>query len=291
MPLLFGPRSLRYFYLGEVLLFCSEFVTSSFPLCPLSVILYTPPSPPAYEVDQFITGQRRSFTLSVLEPHPPWAALLMKGGTASQSVQGDLRGQEVQFQKQLGEVITPPTGPLRDAPPAGRSNSHILDSYSWACGLASIIRKAPEPGCCMTQDEGDATGSAQRALALVASIGESMGGSVPNSAEGRRKWGDGRGGALTGRAMNCQREMNNEGKVGSRWPAVGLPRRDRDRLTSRLALTKGHPLVTDVLAVKPEAGEVDVWMSIQHTVEEIVKAWPLALVWGFGNGAKKICIH
>lgn len=68
----------------------------------------------------------------------------------------------------------------------------------------------------MTRDGGDATGSAQRALAPVASIGESMGGSVPNSAEERRKWVDGRGGALTGRGMNCQREINNEGKVGSR---------------------------------------------------------------------------
>lgn len=68
----------------------------------------------------------------------------------------------------------------------------------------------------MTQDGGDSTGSAQRALALVASIGENMGGSVPNSAEERRKWGDERGGALTGRGMNCQCEINNEGKVGSR---------------------------------------------------------------------------
>lgn len=68
----------------------------------------------------------------------------------------------------------------------------------------------------MTQDEGDATGSAQRALALVAGVGESTGGSVPNSAEERRKWGAGRGGALTGRGMNCQREINNEGKAGSR---------------------------------------------------------------------------
>lgn len=68
----------------------------------------------------------------------------------------------------------------------------------------------------MTQDERDATGSAQRALALVAGIGESMERSVPNSAEERRKWGNGRGGALTGRGMNCQCEINNEGKVGSR---------------------------------------------------------------------------
>lgn len=102
---LFSLRSLRYFYLGVALLSCSVFVTSSFPLCPLSVILHPLP---ACKVDQFITGQRRAFTLSVLEPHPPYAALLMKEGTASQPVQGDLRGQEVQFQKQLGEVITPP---------------------------------------------------------------------------------------------------------------------------------------------------------------------------------------
>lgn len=68
----------------------------------------------------------------------------------------------------------------------------------------------------MTQDEGDAAGSAQRALALVAGIGGSTGGSVPNSADERRKWADGRGGALTGRGMNRQREINNEGEVGSR---------------------------------------------------------------------------
>lgn len=110
----------------------------------------------------------------------------------------------------------PSSGPLRDAPPAGRSNSHTLDSHSWVCGPACIIREAPEPGCRMTQDEGDAKGSAQRALALVAGIGESTGGSVPNPAEERRKRGDGRGGALTGRGMNCQQEINNEGEVGSR---------------------------------------------------------------------------
>lgn len=37
----------------------------------------------------------------------------------------------------------------------------------------------------MTQDEGHARGSAQLALALVAILGESMGGSVPNSAEAK----------------------------------------------------------------------------------------------------------
>lgn len=62
----------------------------------------------------------------------------------------------------------------------------------------------------------EAKRSAQCVLALVASIGERTGGLVPNSAEARRKWGDGRGGALTGRGMNCQREINNEGKAGSR---------------------------------------------------------------------------
>lgn len=31
----------------------------------------------------------------------------MKGGATSRPVRGDLRGQEVQFQAQLGEVITP----------------------------------------------------------------------------------------------------------------------------------------------------------------------------------------
>lgn len=65
-------------------------------------------------------------------------------------------------------------------------------------------------------DGGDAKGSTQRALAWVAGIGERMGGPVPNPAEERRKWGDGRGGALTGRGMNCQGEINNEGKAGSR---------------------------------------------------------------------------
>lgn len=65
-------------------------------------------------------------------------------------------------------------------------------------------------------DGGDAKGSTQHALALVASIGERIGGPMPNSAEERRKWGDRRGGALTGRAMNCQGEINNEGKAGSR---------------------------------------------------------------------------
>lgn len=63
---------------------------------------------------------------------------------------------------------------------------------------------------------GDAKGSSQHALAPVVGIGERIGGPVPNSAEERRKWGDGRGGALTGRGMNCQGEINNEGKAGSR---------------------------------------------------------------------------
>lgn len=85
-------------------------------------------------------------------------------------------------------------------------------------------------------DGGDEKGSTQHALALVAGIGERIGGPVPNSAEERRKRGDGRGGALTGRGMNCQREINNERKAGSRWPAAGLPRRDSDQLTSGLAL-------------------------------------------------------
>lgn len=79
-------------------------------------------------------------------------------------------------------------------------------------------------------------GSTQHALARVAGIGERFGGLVPNSAEVRRKWGDGKGGVLTGRGMNCQGEINNEGKAGSRWPAAGLPRRDSDWLTSGLAL-------------------------------------------------------
>ena len=65
-------------------------------------------------------------------------------------------------------------------------------------------------------DGGDAKGSTQHALAWVAGIGERIGGAVPNSAEERRKWGDGRGGALTGRGMDCQGEINNEGKAGSR---------------------------------------------------------------------------
>lgn len=56
----------------------------------------------------------------------------------------------------------------------------------------------------------------QWTLAWVAGIGERIGGLMPNSAEERRKWGDGRGGALTGRGMNCQGEINNEGKAGSR---------------------------------------------------------------------------
>lgn len=129
---LFGPPNLRYFYLGEALLSCSVFVTSSFPLCPLSVILHPLP---ACEVDQFITGQRRAFTLSVLEPHPPRAALLMKEGTTSQPVQGDLRGQEVQFQKQLGEVITPP--PDRWETPLQLVRAiHTL----WTCPLGLVAR-------------------------------------------------------------------------------------------------------------------------------------------------------
>lgn len=65
-------------------------------------------------------------------------------------------------------------------------------------------------------DGGDVKGSTQHALALVAGIGERIGGLVPNTAEERRKWGDGIGGALTGRGMNCQGEINNEGKAGSR---------------------------------------------------------------------------
>lgn len=65
-------------------------------------------------------------------------------------------------------------------------------------------------------DGGDAKGSTQHALALVTSIGEWIGRAMPNSAEERRKWGDGRGGALTGRGMECQGEINNEGKAGSR---------------------------------------------------------------------------
>lgn len=39
---------------------------------------------------------------------------------------------------------------LREAPPAGQSNSPTLDSHLWACGLASIVREAPEAGCHMT---------------------------------------------------------------------------------------------------------------------------------------------
>lgn len=65
-------------------------------------------------------------------------------------------------------------------------------------------------------DGGDAEGSTQHVLALVGSTGERIRGPMPNSAEKRRKWGDGKGGALTGRGMDCQREINNEGKVGSR---------------------------------------------------------------------------
>lgn len=62
---------------------------------------------------------------------------------------------------------------------------------------------------------GGAKGSSQQALAWVADTGEGIGEMVPNSAE-ERKRGDGRGGAMTGRAMDCQREINNEGEVGSR---------------------------------------------------------------------------
>lgn len=179
-------------------------------------------------------------------------------------------------------------GPLRDAPPAGQSNSHTLDLHSWVYGLAFIIREAPKPGCRMTQDEGDATRSAQHALALVAGIGESIGGSMPNSADERRKWGNGRGGALTGRRMNRQREINNEGEVGSRWPAAGLPRRDRDQVTSRLAITRGHPLVTYVHAVTLSRGWGR-WLSVK--TEKIAKALSQALceVLCQGNGAKKVC--
>lgn len=65
-------------------------------------------------------------------------------------------------------------------------------------------------------DMGQAKGLIQCILAWVASTGERIGGAVPNSAEARRKWGDGRGGALTGRGMDCQGEINNEGNVGSR---------------------------------------------------------------------------
>ena len=85
-------------------------------------------------------------------------------------------------------------------------------------------------------DRGEAKGSTQHALAWAACIGGRTGGPVPNSAEGRGKWEDGRGGALTGRGMCCQGEINNERRVGSRWPAAGLPRRDSDWLTSGAAL-------------------------------------------------------
>ncbi|KAI4833111.1 hypothetical protein KUCAC02_016028, partial [Chaenocephalus aceratus] len=65
-------------------------------------------------------------------------------------------------------------------------------------------------------DGGDAKGSTQHALARIVGIGERIGGPVPNSAEKRRQWVDGGGGALTGRGMKCQGEINNEGKAGSR---------------------------------------------------------------------------
>lgn len=208
MLALFSLRSLRYFYPGESPLSCSVFVTSSFPPCPLSVILHPLP---AREVDQFITGQRRAFTLSVFEPQPP-----NERGCCVPAGPGRFKGPRSPVPGPTWGSNYLAAGPLRDAPPAGQSNSHALDLHSWVCGLASIIREAPEPGCRMTRDEGDATRSAQRALALVAGIGEGMGGSVPNSADERRKRGDGRGGALTGRGMNRQREINNEGEVGSR---------------------------------------------------------------------------
>lgn len=248
---LFNPRSLRYFYLGEALLSFSVFVTSSFPSCPLSVILHPPPSlrgGPIYH------WPKEGLHFVCFGASPSISCSPNESGYCVPAGPGRFKGPRSPVAETTWGSNYPSAGPLRDAPPAGQSNSHTLDSYSWACGLASIIRESPEPGCHMTQDEGDATGSAQRALALVASIGESMEGSMPNSAEERRKWGDGRGGALTGKGMNCQREINNEGKVGSRWPTAGLPRRDRDRLTSRLALTRGHPLATDVHAVTPEAG-------------------------------------
>lgn len=65
-------------------------------------------------------------------------------------------------------------------------------------------------------DGGGVKGSSQHALACMAHIGEKIRGTMPNPAEERRKWGDGRGGALTGRGMDCQGEINNEGEVGSR---------------------------------------------------------------------------
>lgn len=248
---LFSPRTWRYFYLGELLPSFPVFGTSSFPSCPLSVILHPPPrlqGGPIYH------WPKEGLHFVCFGASPSISCSPNERGYSVPAGPGRFKGPRSPVSETTWGSNYPSAGALRDAPPAGQSNSHTLDSYSWACGPASIIREAPEPRCRVTQDEGDATGSTQRALALVAGIGESMGCSVPNSAEERRKWGDGRGGALTGRGMNCQREINNEGKVGSRWPAAGLPRRDRDRLTSRLALTRGLPLVTDPHAVPLKAG-------------------------------------
>lgn len=70
----------------------------------------------------------------------------MKGGAASRTVRGDLRGQEVQFQAQLGEVITPLVD-HREEPLQPARATHTL----WALTYGPLVREAPEAGCHMTR--------------------------------------------------------------------------------------------------------------------------------------------
>lgn len=104
--------------------------------------------------------------MSVFVPHPPLSP--NERGYRVPAGPGRLKGPRSPVSEPTWGSNYPSAGPLRDAPPAGRSSSNTLDSHSWVCGRASIIREAPEPGCHVARDEGDATGSAQRALAPVA---------------------------------------------------------------------------------------------------------------------------
>lgn len=100
-----------------------------------------------------------------------------------------------------------------------------------------------------------------------------------------KKMGDGRGGALTGRRMDCQREINKEREAGSRWPAAGLPRRDSDRLTSGLPLagathrsptsvlshlTRGLEWITYMINYR----EAEIRLASRHFLNEMHHGWP-----------------
>lgn len=45
----------------------------------------------------------------------------------------------------------PSGGPQREAPQAGQNTSPTLDFHLWACGMASIVREAPDTGCHVTR--------------------------------------------------------------------------------------------------------------------------------------------